>query len=627
MITCNDINTYFNQYRENIKECLKWDDRIFSSNSKEQWLDTMKQRSYAVHQIFLESKDFLENIIDPILENPSVLQEEHYDCLLSWLRRLYYGKYDEPFLMRSLTELILPFYEKKESLEDLVFLYTCAGYANIEISQMFDQEAGKKSVAYYKKTISYKDKIEVFRNPLNRACIFVAYSNLICVEPLLNNISLEEAYSIWQELCSIRSRKKYQQFDSVDSRIPTLVNVTIDSFIASGLVMDLEQLYTDSPIRSLIDDLAKSKFASIVEQSRSVYDCDSDLVMDYYLVLAKKGEISWDKCWQMMDEFYLYQAKHLHSDMNANMIGFYFVLPITLIETLEKTTLPKDLKELKKNFYLRASKEFLRNYPAGVSSYDLNHAVQRFAFHPLVLDSFETKLEKEHFLFEIVLSRHLTTFTHSVMVSKFAEAILNYILVFRPELLIAKKGCFLTRNDVLRYKTEIYEYIKCASLLHDIGKNAMTDIINTQHRKISNREFAIIKTHPQKGAEYLSHTKDFEKYEAVALGHHRSYDGRSGYPETFDNRNSIYAPAIDLVRICDCLDAATDTLTRYYHNPKTFDQVMQEFFDGKGTQYHPGMIDLIFEHHDLYEELRWLTMEGREETYYHIYQQFIKNKS
>lgn len=622
MITCDDINLLFETYRENRKECFKWDDRIFCSDTKETWLGAMKKRAFAVHKIYTQNDNLLDQVLEPLLSTPSELTEELADCLLNWLKRIYFGKDDEPFLIRSITELLLPFYEEKNDTENLIFLYTCGGYSCIEISQMFDRSVGQKSVDYYKKVITYQDSLDTIQNPFHKTCIFVAYANLICVEPLLQNISLEEAYSYWLKLYLLYSSLKKEGKLWNEKRIPELTHATLESFLSNGLFLDLDHLFEDSPIRSLIDEIAYARYSTLLQSTKPT-DLDVDYVMNYYLILAKKGMTTWDKCWQSMDELYLYKLKHLRNEADANLISFYFMFPIALIETIEKTTLPADLKLTKKQFYLNTSREFLKKYPADFQSYDMNYAIQRFAFHPTILNCFPTRKEKELFIFDVILCRHLMTFTHSVMVAKLAETILPYIFRYAPDLFLTEKGYYTSTQEVLSHQEQIRDYIHCAALLHDVGKNAMADIINTQHRKISNHEFSIIQMHPQKGYEYLSSVSDFDIYKDVALGHHRSYDGTMGYPMSFDNRNSAYAPAIDLIRICDCLDAATDNLTRYYHIPKSFDEVMQEFIQGKGTQYHPGMIDLLWEHNSLYEELRWLTTEGRSNIYYEIYQKFI----
>ena len=230
-------------------------------------------------------------------------------------------------------------------------------------------------------------------------------------------------------------------------------------------------------------------------------------------------------------------------------------------------------------------------------------------------------MEKMNFIVDLVVTRHLTTFTHSVMVSYLAEAIGKHILAARPELLRIPSSYL--EGNAYASPAEVLDYIVPAALFHDIGKNGMIPIINTQHRKLNEYEFNIIQTHPQKGSDYLSSDPDFLIYQPVALGHHRSYDGTRGYPLSFDNTASPYRDAIDLIHICDCLDAATDYLSRNYHRAKPFDVVLNELKAGRGTEYNPDMVDVLLSDRELYNDLKMLTEQNRENIYYDIYLTFV----
>lgn len=59
------------------------------------------------------------------------------------------------------------------------------------------------------------------------------------------------------------------------------------------------------------------------------------------------------------------------------------------------------------------------------------------------------------------------------------------------------------------HRAELLQFVDEAALLHDVGKNAMLTIIETQYRPLSDDEFSIIRNHPAKGAEYLSIDPDF----------------------------------------------------------------------------------------------------------------------
>jgi putative nucleotidyltransferase with HDIG domain len=94
-----------------------------------------------------------------------------------------------------------------------------------------------------------------------------------------------------------------------------------------------------------------------------------------------------------------------------------------------------------------------------------------------------------------------------------------------------------------------------AGLLHDLGKVAMpTDVLN-KPGKLTDAEFAIIKTHPTEGYKMLmaSHGVDTVSLDVV-LHHHEKMDG-SGYPERFNGDEiSIFAK---MGAVCDVYDAIT----------------------------------------------------------------------
>ena len=136
-------------------------------------------------------------------------------------------------------------------------------------------------------------------------------------------------------------------------------------------------------------------------------------------------------------------------------------------------------------------------------------------------------------------------------------------------------------------------------------------------------EYSYIKFHPKWSYEILMRNRNLQTYAEIALGHHRSYDGKSGYPMYFNNQKSKFRILIDLLTICDCMDAATDVFGRNYTKGKTFDSVLAEFKRAAGTHYNPEIVQFILENEELRDTLRNLTsMEGRADLYFHIYRRY-----
>ena len=110
-----------------------------------------------------------------------------------------------------------------------------------------------------------------------------------------------------------------------------------------------------------------------------------------------------------------------------------------------------------------------------------------------------------------------------------------------------------------------------------------------------------------------------QKYRDMILGHHKSWDGKMGYPKDFDNCASPDRMLIEILRISDCLDAATDFIGRSYGTAKNFAQCLEEFSLGKGTLYCQELIELLEGDAALQDELTYLLEAGRIRTYYEIF--------
>jgi len=95
-----------------------------------------------------------------------------------------------------------------------------------------------------------------------------------------------------------------------------------------------------------------------------------------------------------------------------------------------------------------------------------------------------------------------------------------------------------------------------ASLLHDVGKadNSFPDSILKENRKLTDKEFEIVKTHPLLGADILrSYGPDLKSAIPGALEHHEKMDG-SGYPEGITNISECG----QILGIIDCYEAITN---------------------------------------------------------------------
>ena len=140
-----------------------------------------------------------------------------------------------------------------------------------------------------------------------------------------------------------------------------------------------------------------------------------------------------------------------------------------------------------------------------------------------------------------------------------------------------------------------------------------------QYRRLIDLEFEAIKLHPISSGEILKQIPTIADFYDIAVGHHKSYDGQKGYPIDFDNLHSPQKLFIDLITICDTLDAATDNLGRNYARTKQFKEVLEELNSEKGSRYSDSIVDLILNDDELQIQLEEL-LNSREESYRQVFE-------
>lgn len=235
-----------------------------------------------------------------------------------------------------------------------------------------------------------------------------------------------------------------------------------------------------------------------------------------------------------------------------------------------------------------------------------------------------TSKERIQFLNDMYVATQVTTYAHCVHVAELAAVVMDGILEYQPELLAGTLGC-KSAKAVTRHKKKYRKFIHDAAMYHDLGKNSIISIITNEYRPTTDQEYAIIKTHPRQGLKYLAIAPTLARYTDTTLGHHKWYNGKGGYPPDFDNTASDKRILIDIVTLCDCMQAATEKVGRNYKSNKTFDKVMGELTRDAGVRYNPDLVNLIRQHADIAAKLDNLVQDGWLEIYYNIYSKFFKD--
>jgi PAS domain S-box-containing protein len=140
-----------------------------------------------------------------------------------------------------------------------------------------------------------------------------------------------------------------------------------------------------------------------------------------------------------------------------------------------------------------------------------------------------------------------------------------------------------------------------ASPMHDIGKVGIHGNILHKPGKLTDNEFAIMRTHAELGYKMLAHSNRplLKTAAKVALEHHERWDG-TGYPNYLKGKEiSIEGRITAVADVFDALGSA-----RVYKEAWDDEKIFEYFKDQRGKQFDPKLIDLFFEHLDKFLEIR-----------------------
>jgi PAS domain S-box-containing protein/putative nucleotidyltransferase with HDIG domain len=126
------------------------------------------------------------------------------------------------------------------------------------------------------------------------------------------------------------------------------------------------------------------------------------------------------------------------------------------------------------------------------------------------------------------------------------------------------------------------EILVCATALHDIGKITIPLEILNKPGRLTNEEWAVLRTHAEKGYQIASASEQLRPVADIILHHHERWDGK-GYPSGL-SREEI--PVLSrFISIVDAYDAMVND--RAYRSALLPATAKAEIRDNAGTQFDP----------------------------------------
>lgn len=128
--------------------------------------------------------------------------------------------------------------------------------------------------------------------------------------------------------------------------------------------------------------------------------------------------------------------------------------------------------------------------------------------------------------------------------------------------------------------------IKCASLLHDVGKIDIDLSIISKPGPLTKSDWSKVRKHPEVGAKIVGRGGLLNEFVPIIKYHHARYDG-GGYPEP-GRRDGRIPIGARIIAVADAFDAMTSD--RPYRKAMSTDEAIEELKKCSGSQFDPKVV-------------------------------------
>ncbi len=608
------LSTFFKEYTANRQKIWETNQHLLEEMTFNKWRDVLVERAKITRDIYsdnnrfiIEIRHFLKNGIDESIAKK----------LFEVVKGFYDGGYDDLFVMRNLAKPAIRFYEERSDYEKLCHLYKILGYEFFEFYGRIDKENGPDEAAqYYEKCIALQKHYRDLKDASARLCIFTSYNNLIAPIGQTTTEYRSRMFRYYHEAMDLWNQNYVQELDGKNEDFLACIGQI------EANILFAEEFVEKMPLDFTIEFAAAVPYIKEKWNKEGMTDDEGSLFraeIKCRLIKGEKYEPLIEDTIEYLDnmgdvDFEKDEEESIIKVMN------YHNCSCTIFSIFKWKNVEHDVRRMYMDRFCKKVTDFQKRIPFGVCPQLVDEMCAEWftEYAPFIDDP----VEKKELLLKLVIIRQPLTYIHSLMVSEIAMRIAHALITQNPSYFVGIPG-YPDEKAVKDNQKELLDYIADCGLIHDCGKCRIVGVVSRQDRHLYDEEFEIIKRHPMDGFFMLNHDPKFSKYFDIIRGHHKFFDGNGGYPESFDNLKSPYKPVIDLISISDSIDAATDILGRNYTKGKDFSTVFEELSHEAGTRYSPSVIELIKNKRGLYEDLDYLTKDGRFEIYFRAYKEIL----
>lgn len=618
-----DFKYIFDKLSQNRIIYNRYNDSIFSIHNHDEWVRFFMTRSRKNHKIYQENEKLLNSIADYFKTDMADTTKETFlpDAAYDSLDKNFFHNYayalTDPFITNRITDILIRNFKNRQD-QNYYFLRAMSwkGSSYYQIWRLNgDNETLKKAydcIAYVADSAHCHtpEELGLYGYALQDLCL--SAWTLHHIQPLKK---LQERYEKLEELARTHTAV---ELEVPETRRQLWINrlKSRDLEIVKGIYLTNPELTEKKEGEALVK--------RVIRQYQDTVGLSTSTKLNLITMKLKMGEIRTRAALKEAKEIYETQIKPLTQQKKLGEGAFY-----SLMNYYPNLAFIVDTARVSTNYKKKCVKMFcediirmFRHRKDQQNSTQYNQTLEDVSTDPRLIKYLNDK-ERIGFVMELNVATQVTTYAHSTHVARLAEAMMKAIIRHQRELLVGKLG-ITSKWQVRLHQRQLIHFIIHAALCHDIGKNSIVSVVNNDYRQLTDEERRIIRMHPRLGLKYLKISKELKSYHDTTLGHHKWYNGKGGYPSYFDNTKSPYRFMIDIITLCDCMQAATERVGRNYKQEKSFEKVMEELREGAGTRYNPDLVKLIDDIPELYKELERIAIYGWPDIYYEIYKNYMR---
>ena len=168
-------------------------------------------------------------------------------------------------------------------------------------------------------------------------------------------------------------------------------------------------------------------------------------------------------------------------------------------------------------------------------------------------------------------------------------------------------------KDPLAKQQKLAEYAADCGIFYDFGLLKMTMERIQMTRIFFEREYEMYQIHARSGYDDLRLRPSTRIYADVALGHHAWYNGKGGYPKSYERTKSDYRPMTDIVALVLAL------ISRYEGK---IEKAVEKLLEEEGLAFSP-LVCAYLRDKDLQEAITTVLDED-DEAYYRMFYEVLR---